>query len=451
MRWLWKLCMPMTAVLCVLALLAGTPAQAQTSQRCFTETGQCISGRIREYWERNGGLPVFGLPLGPQQEMTIEGKSIQAQWFERNRLELHPENARPYDVLLGRLGADVLAQQGRDWFTFPTVDEASGGDAESCRFFKETRHTVCGEFVQAYRLHGLDLGAAGNSYEESLALFGLPLSQPMTETIEGKEYQVQWFERARFELHPELRSRVRILFGRLGAEIQPMTTSPLANTTWQLVTYGAANQPQAAVAAAPATLRFGADGRVTGSGGCNSFAGTYTATANQLTFGALAATLRACAGDVSQQEQEVLAALKGSVRYASDAGTLRIFYNQDQSQLTYHAVPASTATVSGTVSYRERIALPNGATITVRLLDISRQDVPAAVLAEQVITTNGQQVPIEFALTYDPAQIDPRGTYSVRAEISANGQRLFTTTAAYLVITQGRPTIVDLVLQRVNS
>jgi hypothetical protein len=46
------------------ALLAFTvlPAHAQSDQRCFPETGQCISGRIREYWEQNGGLPVFGFP-----------------------------------------------------------------------------------------------------------------------------------------------------------------------------------------------------------------------------------------------------------------------------------------------------------------------------------------------------------------------------------------------------
>src|SRR5690242_20841576 len=102
----------------LLALAPGGGALAQTGQRCFSETGFCIDGRIREFWEQNGGLPVFGLPVTPQQQDTIEGKALQVQWFERNRLELHPENARPYDVLLGRLGADRLAQQGRDPFTF---------------------------------------------------------------------------------------------------------------------------------------------------------------------------------------------------------------------------------------------------------------------------------------------------------------------------------------------
>ena len=86
-------------VLILLAVLVPT-AHAQ-DQRCFPETGQCISGRIREYWEQNGGLPVFGFPTTDQHEEQIEGKPFQVQWFERNRLELHPENAR-----LQQLGVD---------------------------------------------------------------------------------------------------------------------------------------------------------------------------------------------------------------------------------------------------------------------------------------------------------------------------------------------------------
>jgi hypothetical protein len=75
-------------------------ALAQRARRCFPETGYCIAGRMREYWEQNGGLPVFGFPITPQQSEMVEGRATQVQWFERNRLELHPENARPYDVFL---------------------------------------------------------------------------------------------------------------------------------------------------------------------------------------------------------------------------------------------------------------------------------------------------------------------------------------------------------------
>ena len=204
----------------LLSLDGVSGAQAQQNERCFPETGVCISGRMREFWEQNGGLAVFGLPLAPQQQETLEGQALQAQWFERARLELHPENARPYDVLLGRLGVDRLAQQGRNWFTFPKSEAQT-----DCRFFPETGHNVCGAILAAWRASGLEFdGKRGKSEAESLALFGLPLSDAQTETIEGQDYSVQWFERARFELHPENQPPYDVLLGRLGAEVRSGST-----------------------------------------------------------------------------------------------------------------------------------------------------------------------------------------------------------------------------------
>ena len=90
---------------------------AQSAPGCFPEVAPaisaCVDGRIGEFWARNGGLPVFGYPTGAQQAQSVEGRALQAQAFERNRLELHPENAAPHDVGLGRIGAELLAQQGR--------------------------------------------------------------------------------------------------------------------------------------------------------------------------------------------------------------------------------------------------------------------------------------------------------------------------------------------------
>ncbi len=203
-------------MMCLVGLTRmATPSHAaETSGQCFVETGFCIDGRIREYWQAQGGLRVFGYPIGPQATVRIEGKSFTAQSFERNRLELHPENARPYDVLLGRLGADRLAQQGRDWYQFPKSATAE------CKTFDQTQHAVCGRIWQVWRQYGLEMdGQAGISEAESLALFGLPLSGLQTERLsDGNEYQVQWFERARFELHPENAAPYDVLFGLLGNE-----------------------------------------------------------------------------------------------------------------------------------------------------------------------------------------------------------------------------------------
>ena len=78
-----------------------------------------------------------------------------------------------------------------------------------------------------------------------------------------------------------------------------------------------------------------------------------------------------------------------------------------------------TATLTGTVAYRERMALPPGATITVTLSDVSRMDAAATVIAETTVDPAGRQVPIPFELRYDPGKIQPSGTYSVRATIRA--------------------------------
>jgi hypothetical protein len=204
----------------ILSFVILSPApSSHAAQRCFTETNQCMDGRIAEFWEQNGGLAVFGFPIGPQELVLIDGKSFTVQRFERNRLELHPENKRPYDVLLGRLGADRLGQQGRDWFGF-----AKSGDTGGCRVFAETGHAVCGAILKAWRANGLQIdGKKAVSEAESLALFGMPLSGLMTETLsDGKEYQVQWFERARFELHPENAAPYDVLLGLLGSEVQPL-------------------------------------------------------------------------------------------------------------------------------------------------------------------------------------------------------------------------------------
>lgn len=206
-------------------LLPGAQAQAQGAPRCFDTPGitQCIEGRFLEYWEQNGGLPVFGYPItAATTEQTAEG-SFLTQYFERNRFELHPEKARPYDVLLGRLGDDRLKQQGRDWRAFPPSTPTEG-----CLFFQETRHNICDistgiGFKTYWEGHGLQDPTLG-SPQRSLALFGLPISDVVVETnVAGDTVLTQWFERARFEYHLDKPREYAVLLGLLGTEIR---TSP---------------------------------------------------------------------------------------------------------------------------------------------------------------------------------------------------------------------------------
>ena len=106
--------------------------------------------------------------------------------------------------------------------------------------------------------------------------------------------------------------------------------------------------------------------------------------------------------------------------------------------------------ITGTVTYRERIALPSTAVVMVRLVDASRQDVAAVLIGEQLIPTQGRQVPFRFAIPYDPDAIDARGRYIVQARIEDRGRLRFVTDRAYPVITQQGGTHADLVLTAVN-
>jgi hypothetical protein len=169
-------------LLALLPLLAPRAAGAQPGgQQCFAETGFCISGPILSYWRNNGALPVFGYPISAQQVETVEGRTIQVQWFERDRLEIQADGA----ITAGRLGARSLELSGRAWQRGPEMPYNP-----DCTFVAETGHNMCGLFRAYWQQNG------------GLARFGYPITDPIEETIEGKPYWVQYFERRRMEYHP---------------------------------------------------------------------------------------------------------------------------------------------------------------------------------------------------------------------------------------------------------
>jgi hypothetical protein len=196
---------------------------AAEEKLCFSETGFCISGRFRQYWEQNGGLPVFGFPTSEPFAYTDPdtGQASIQQWFERNRFELHPENKAPYDVLLGRLGDELLLFANVDWQGAPR----ESGPQSGCVWFEQTGRNVCDQaagvgFKTYWQTHGLEFdGKPGKTYQESLALFGLPLTSiKMEKNVSGDTVLTQWFERARFEYHPNKPNEYKVLLGLLGNE-----------------------------------------------------------------------------------------------------------------------------------------------------------------------------------------------------------------------------------------
>ena len=106
--------------------------------------------------------------------------------------------------------------------------------------------------------------------------------------------------------------------------------------------------------------------------------------------------------------------------------------------------------VTGSVLYRERIALPQDALVRVTLADVSLIDVPERVIAEQEIRSEGRQVPIPFVLEVPAGAIDEARSYAVRAQIlDASGQLLWSSRERHAVLTRGAPSELRILLRRV--
>ena len=104
------------------------------------------------------------------------------------------------------------------------------------------------------------------------------------------------------------------------------------------------------------------------------------------------------------------------------------------------------ASVSGSVTYRERLALSQGATLVVELRDVSYADAPAPLIARQTVSGPGQ-VPIEFRVEYSRGDINAGHRYSIGGKIvESDGRLAFINDTAYEVITRGNPDKVDMLL-----
>ena len=137
----------------------------------------------------------------PVTEAYTRG-AILTQDFDHLRLEL-----RGGQVVVGSLGADLFATiyagQG-----LPAVAPAPATPTRL--YFPQTRHILQGDMLRFWQNHG------------GMAVFGAPLSEVVpyhNGDGSGRTYQVQWFQNARLERHPETHNpRYAILLGLLGKE-----------------------------------------------------------------------------------------------------------------------------------------------------------------------------------------------------------------------------------------
>jgi hypothetical protein len=178
-------------------------APAGTRARYFHETAHEVRGPFLDLWEGRGGLAVFGFPIGDAacQEDARTGRVLWSQWFQRHRMEYHPElRGTRYEVSLGAAGSLLARAYGvnpDDW----TPQPQPGGTCELLGPGPGMGKWVCGDFLGRFRA-------------TDLSVIGWPISgETWFRTRSGYWLVAQWFERARLERHP-----TGIAGGLLGCE-----------------------------------------------------------------------------------------------------------------------------------------------------------------------------------------------------------------------------------------
>jgi hypothetical protein len=166
----------------------------------FEQTGQAIAPEFGAYWMEKGGIERFGYPVS--RPVYVHG--ILSQFFQRAVFEHHPEYAGTQnEVLLRLVGSESTS--GR---YFDKADPAVL--AVDRTFFPETGYSLGGAFKRFWE------GTGG------LAVYGYPISEEIQEVspTDGQTYTVQYFERNRFEFHPEASGTpFEVQVGLLGAEL----------------------------------------------------------------------------------------------------------------------------------------------------------------------------------------------------------------------------------------
>ncbi|NLE76349.1 MAG: hypothetical protein GX605_06305 [Chloroflexi bacterium] len=178
----------------MVALLLLVPALSASASgplryRHFPETGKTVGGAFLDFFDRYGGVSIFGYPI--TNEFLEGGTTVQ--YFQRARFEWWPGNPAPYQVQLGLVGSQIHAPD-------PAVANWTTPGRSDQQYFPQTGHAVSGAFLSFYRNHG------------ALTLFGYPISEAYQ--VEGGAI-IQWFQRARLEVYP---GDSRVYMGNIGEE-----------------------------------------------------------------------------------------------------------------------------------------------------------------------------------------------------------------------------------------
>ena len=174
-----------------------------SSCRYFAETHQSLCDGFLDFWEQYGGLMAFGYPISGELQERRSNRAVPGA----HEVRVSPGSGRHCLGGDGRIDGTCHYRRTR---TRPAFQRVADPHDAGCNYYAETGQTLCRGFKAYWEQHG------------GLWMFGYPISQELQERNPdtGEIYTVQYFERARFEWHPEnAGTPYEVLLGRLGAQL----------------------------------------------------------------------------------------------------------------------------------------------------------------------------------------------------------------------------------------
>jgi putative lipoprotein len=251
-------------------------------------------------------------------------------------------------IVLAVLGAAVTAAQEVPDLVGSRWELAGYGDPEALTPVVGDRPVTL-EFIDGERLGG---SGGCNGYGSSYTLNGdaitveAVISTMMACMTDGlMEQELAYFAALQGATRYEIVDGMLVIeYGEEGQHMVFMPARDLTDGSWQLVAFAQDGEQTPVIAGTLITAVFDAEGRISGSSGCNSYGGSFSAADGGLTFSGLFSTERACLEEgVMEQERAYFAALQAATRYSLIRNAL-VIDTGDGGQLIFTFVPGLTDT-----------------------------------------------------------------------------------------------------------
>ncbi|MEM7032587.1 MAG: META domain-containing protein [Chloroflexota bacterium] len=267
---------------------------------------------------------IFLEALSAAESVTLEENSLWITYGENVALVLDPHQPLDPGGLSpdqGNITGQIVVRNMIDYIALPSgatitvqLEDVSLADAPSI-VLSERIYTDIEQLPLRYDL-SYDVNAIqeGHSYAVSARI----------EDAQGSLIFIN------DTMHPVLTHGMRnntdielIMVESITDQSSLITRVKIEDTSWQLQGFSSGDVWLEILPNTEIMVEF-ADGRISGSAGCNRFFGAYTLTDDEFSVGDLGSTRRACAEDIMQQERTFFGLLRDAQRVSLEGKTLMI-------------------------------------------------------------------------------------------------------------------------------